>query len=90
MIVNKFKLPNNNTLIWLGNQPIYECENILILAGREVLFLKTIKEFNIADIQKDMEQLGHDKFFKKYGWPHNSSGHDLYWELKDTEEYPPQ
>lgn len=90
MIVNKFKLPNNNTLIWLGYQPIYECENILILAGREVLFLKTIKSFNVEDIQRDMEELSHGEFFRKYEWPHNSSGNDLYWELKDTEEYPLQ
>jgi tRNA splicing endonuclease len=88
MIVNKFKLPNKNTLIWLGYQPIYGCENILILAGVEVLFLKTIKSFNIVDIQRDMEKLSHEEFFKKYEWPDNSSGYDLYRELKETEEYP--
>ena len=85
MIVNKFKLPNDNTLIWLGNQPICGCENILILAGGEVLFLKTIKSISVVDIQRDMEKLSHKEFFKKYEWPENSSGYDLYREL---EEYP--
>ena len=70
MIANKYKLPNGNTLIWFGNQPIYDCENVLILAGKEVLFLKTVKEFSLSDIHRDMEKLGHDKFFKEYDWPH--------------------
>jgi hypothetical protein len=88
MIVNKLKLPNKNTLIWLGNQPIYGCENILVLAGGDVLFLKPIKSFKVRDIQRDMEQLSREKFFKKYEWPYDSSGNDLYRELRKTEEYP--
>jgi hypothetical protein len=42
MIVHKYKLPNGNTLLWLGNQPIYGCENVLVLAGGNVLFLMYI------------------------------------------------
>jgi hypothetical protein len=64
VIVNRFKLPNGNTLIWLGNQPIHDCENILILAGKEVLFLKTVKQVSISDIRKDMAALGRTKFYK--------------------------
>ena len=88
MIVHKYKLPNRNTLIWLGNQPIYECENVLVLAGGEVVFLKPVKSFSIRDIQRDMEQLGRQEFFKKYEWPDDSSGNDLYDELSKSSEYP--
>lgn len=88
MFVHKFKLPNKNTLIWLGNQPIYGCENVLILAGGDVLFLKPIKSFNVRDIQRDIEQMSHQEFFEKYEWPDNSSGNDLYGELRKADEYP--
>lgn len=88
MIVHKYKLPNGNTLIWLGNQPIYECENVLVLAGGDVLFLKPLKTFRVRDIQSDIEQLSHQEFFEKYDWPDNSSGNDLYWELQKADEYP--
>jgi len=90
MIASRFKLPNGNTLIWFGNQPIYDCENVLILAGKEVLFLKTVKQVSIGDIRQDMETLGRARFLKEYGWPQNSSGYDLYRELKDKKEYPPE
>lgn len=90
MIAKKYKLGNGNTLIWFGNQPICGCENVLILAGKEVLFLKTVKQVSIGDIREDMETLGRTKFFKEYDWPQNSSGYDLYRELKDKKEYPPE
>lgn len=63
MITNKYKLPNGNTLIWLGNQPIYGCENILILAGGDVLFLKSVKTFGVKEIQRDIKALDYDEFF---------------------------
>ena len=88
MIVNKFKLPNKNTLIWLGDQSIYGCDNVLVLAGGDVLFLKPDKTFKVSDIQRDIEQLSHQEFFLKYDWPDNSSGNDLYDELGKTSEYP--
>ena len=81
MIVNKHKLPNGNTLIWLGNQPIYECENVLILAGGDVSFLKPVRTLEVGELKKDLEQLDQQEFLKKYGWPNNSSASDLYWEL---------
>ena len=88
MIVHKYKLPNGNTLIWLGNQPIYECENVLVLAGGDVLFLKPVKTFRVRDIQRDIEQLSRQEFFEKYDWPDGGSGSDLYWELQKADEYP--
>lgn len=88
MIASKYKLPNKNTLIWLGNQPIYGCENVLVLAGGDVLFLKPFKTYQITDIQRDIKELSHEQFFDKYEWPDNSSGNDLYLELGKTDEYP--
>jgi len=88
MIVHKYKLPNGNTLIWLGDQPIYGCDNVLVLAGGDVLFLNPVKSFRITDIQKDMERLSRKEFFQKYDWPDKSSGNDLYDELSKTSEYP--
>jgi len=88
MIERKFKLPDKNTFIWLGNQPIYGCENVLILAGGDVLFLKPIKRLGVTDIQRDVAQLSRQDFLKKYEWPNNSSGNDLYDELGKTDEYP--
>lgn len=88
MIAYKYKLPNGNTLIWLGNQPIYECANVLVLAGGDVLFVKPVKKLEVKKLQEDMKQLSQRQFFEKYGWPSNSSGTDLYWELQKTDEYP--
>ena len=88
MIEHKYKLPNGNTLIYLGNQPIYECENVLVLAGGDILFLKPVRTLRIGDIQNDIVRLSHYEFFEKYTWPNNSSGNDLYWELRKINEYP--
>jgi len=88
MIEHKYKLPNGNTLIWLGNQPIYECENVLILAGGDVLFLKPDRRLEVKKLQQDMRQLDRQGFFDKYGWPNNSSGNDLFSELQKEDEYP--
>ena len=88
MIAHRYKLPNGNTLIWLGNQPIYECENVLILAGGDVLFLKPVKKLYVKELQQDMEKLSQQEFLEKYGWPNNSSGTDLFWELQKADEYP--
>ena len=43
MIQGKFELPNGNIFIWLGEHKIHECENVLILAGGDVLFLREVK-----------------------------------------------
>jgi hypothetical protein len=84
MIEHKYKLSNGNTLIWLGSQPIYECENVLILAGGDVLFLKPARTLEAREFKQDLERLDQQEFFNKYGWPNNSSASDLYWELRKT------
>ena len=55
MIAHKIKLPNGNMLIWLGNQPIYECENVLILAGGDVMFLKPARTLEVTELKQDLD-----------------------------------
>jgi len=88
MIEDKYKLPNGNTLICLGDQPISECENVLILAGGDVLFLKPVKRLEVKKLQQDMRVLGRQGFFEKYGWPNDLSGNGLFLELQKEDEYP--
>ena len=83
MIEQKYKLPNGNILIWFGNQPIHNCENVLVLSNGDVLFLQTVRQESSEDIKNDITKLNDTKFLNKYGWPSNSSGHDLYYELKE-------
>ena len=82
MIEQKYKLPNGNIFIWLGNQPIYDCENVLILSGGDVLFLKRVRKERSEIIREDMNKLEKDEFLDKHEWPHNESGNGLYSELK--------
>ncbi|RJO63120.1 MAG: hypothetical protein C4542_00700 [Dehalococcoidia bacterium] len=70
--------------MWLGNQPIHGCENVLILSGGDLLFLKTDRKENGTEIRKDVETLSKAAFFKKYQWPDNESGEGLYRELKNS------
>ncbi len=88
MIEHKDRLSNGNTLIWLGHQPIHECEDVLILAGGDVLFLKPVKRFEVKKLQQDMRVLGRQGFFEKYDWPNNLSGNSLFLELQKEDEYP--
>lgn len=82
MIEQKYELPNGNVFIWLGNQPIHDCENVLILYGGDVLFLKATRKERSETIREEIERLEKGEFLDKYGWPHNESGNGLYWELK--------
>ena len=82
MIEQKYELPNGNIFIWLGNQTIHECENILILSSGDILFLKSIKRESSAQIREDITKLGKSEFLDKYGWPNNESGNGLYMELR--------
>ena len=47
MVLFKYKLPNGNVLIWLGTGETWGrsegVDNVLILEGGDVLFLKTTK-----------------------------------------------
>lgn len=66
----------------VGNQQIHDCENVLILSGGDVVFLKNERREDGTQIKKDIETQSKSAFFKKYNWPNNSSGDDLYNELK--------
>jgi len=82
MIEQKHELPNGNIFIWLGNQPIHGCENVLILSGGDILFLKTHRRENSQTIRHDINKLDKGKFLDKYRWPDNESGNELYLELR--------
>ncbi len=82
MIEQKYELPNGNILIWLGNQPIHGCANLLILSGGDVLFLRTHRQETGVKIRNDIMTLTKEEFLKAYDWPNNSSGDDLYWEIR--------
>jgi hypothetical protein len=82
MIEQKWKLSNGNTLIWLGNQPIHGCENVLVLGGGDIVFLKEESRLNGSQVKNDIKALDKAAFFNKYKWPNNSSSDDLYTHLK--------
>jgi len=82
MIEQRCELPNGNVFIWLGNQPIHDCENLLILSGGDVLFLRTHRREDGAQIRNDIQTLSKNEFMRTYDWPDNSSGNDLYREIR--------
>lgn len=74
------ELPNKSGIV----------NNVLVLAGGDVLFLKTegILRLWKEEVQKDLETLDCETFSKKYDVPNNSG---LLTELKnglETREYP--
>lgn len=95
MVLFKYKLPNENVFIWVGKGGIWGksegVDNVLVLAGGEVLFLKTIETISLWDekVKEDIKNMGHEEFAKKYKLPTNG---DLWSELKKGVEmgkYPP-
>ena len=54
----------------------------LILSGGDVLFLRTHRREDGLRIRDDIGALTKDAFMTSYGWPNNSSGDDLYWEIR--------
>jgi hypothetical protein len=82
MIEQQHDLGNGNILIWLGNQPIQKCEHVLILRGGDVKLLQTAETISGEKLAADLRSLNKAEFLKKYRWPNNSSGDDLYWMLK--------
>ena len=95
MVLSKYKLPNGNVFIWLGKGGIWEksegVDNVLILNGGDVLFLKTMKVLPLYEekVKQDLKNLGHEEFVKKYELPADG---DLLEDLKKgviTGEYPP-
>ena len=82
MIEQQHDLSNGNILIWLGNQPIKNCEHILVLRGGDVKLLQTVETISSERLATDIRNLDKAGFLKKYHFPNNSSGDDLYWVLK--------
>jgi hypothetical protein len=82
MIQQKHPLSNGDMLVWLGNQPIQGCEDVLLLASGDVLFLKPVAVLKASDVRQDVGVLDRRQFIEKYRWPDNSSADDLYAELK--------
>jgi len=82
MIELQHDLGNGNILIWLGNQPIKKCEHILVLRGGDVKLLRAEETISGEKLTADLRNLDKSEFLKKYHWPNNSSGDDLYRVLK--------
>jgi hypothetical protein len=95
MVLFKYRLPNGNILIWLGTGGIggksEGIDNVLVLDGGDVLFLKTTKviPLNKQEVKEDIKNLSYEEFAKKYELPSNR---ELWQELKEGIEigrYPP-
>lgn len=98
MVLSKHELPNGNIFIWLGKGGIWgkggekeSIDNVLILAGGEVLFLKTVKVLPLYEekVKEDIKILKYEEFMAKYELPFNV---DLWKDLKqgaESGEYPP-
>jgi hypothetical protein len=62
MVLSRYKLPNDNVLIWLGTGGMWGktkgVDNVLILAGGDVLFLETTKMISLHDqaFREDLAQ----------------------------------
>jgi len=78
-------LPNENVFIWLGKGGMWGesggMDNVLILAGGDVLFLKTIKAISLLKegVKEDIKNLSYKEFNKKYELPVNG---EIWSELK--------
>jgi len=95
MVLFKYRLPNGNVFIWLGTGRGWGgsegIDNVLVLAGGDVLFLETRSVLSLAEeeVRKDLQKLGYEKFAEKYELPANG---ELWNELKAGVEegrYPP-
>ena len=98
VVLSKYKFSNGNTFIWLGKGETWgkgekeeEINNVLILEGGEVLFLKTVRILPLWDekVKEDLKKLNHEDFIDKYNLPSNI---DLWRDLKEgieSGEYPP-
>ena len=93
-MLDKHVLRNGNVLIWLGTGSGWASgdsfDNVLMLTGGDLLFLRTAKSIPIADekVRGDLFNLSHQDFVKKYDVPMN---HELWTDLKSgfqTGEYP--
>jgi hypothetical protein len=94
MTLQKYSLPNGNTILWLGKGGVWgssdDLDNVMILTGGDVLFLKTIKTISLRDeeIREDLQKLSYEEFIKKYEVPDK---YEVWDELKrgiQSGEYP--
>jgi hypothetical protein len=97
MVMSKYKLSDGNTFICFGQGGIWGrgeneegINNLLILEGGEVLFLKTVKVLPLHDekVKEDLKKLKCEEFINKYNLPSNT---ELWKELKngiESGEYP--
>jgi hypothetical protein len=97
-VLCKCEFPNGCTFIWLGKGDTWGkgekkkgINNVLILEGGEVLFLKTVKVLPLHDekVKNDLKKLNCEEFINKYNLPSNIA---LWKDLKEGIEsgkYPP-
>jgi len=98
MVLSKYRFSNGNIFIWLGKGGIWGkgqekggIDNVLILAGGEVLLLKTVKVLPLYEekVKEDIKTLKYEDFIEKYDLPTDG---DLWKDLKEgveSGEYPP-
>lgn len=90
LLIDKYRLPNNNIFMWLGTSD-QAVNNILILAGGDMLFLTALKTVSLSEdkTRNDIMTLDRKSFVEKYGAP---ISHELWEDLKkgvESGEYPP-
>lgn len=68
MTLFKDILPNDNVFIWLGSFDNTQVNNVLVLAGGEVLILKAIRRFDLIQeqIRKDLLEMSIREFIDAY------------------------
>lgn len=68
MILGKYELENGNTLFHLGSRKD-EAEHALLLAGGELLLLKTVHKLELfkEDIINDLKSMELSEFAENYG-----------------------
>lgn len=88
MSIEKYVLPNGNIFVWLGKWKKEEgaIDNVLILAGGDVLFLKIDKVLPLwrKEVRKDLVELDYRAFMEKYELPIDDW--ELYKELHSVAE----
>ena len=91
MVLSKYDLPNEGTIIWLGEGKVWgkgdgsNINNVLIIPSGEVLVLKTVYTFDLTkkSVKRDLLNLHFEEFICKYGLPNNE---ELWAELKQRVE----
>lgn len=90
MVIEEYRLPNDNVFIWLGTTDEV-INDVLVLAGGDILFLKAQKTISLAKrgVKNDIMTLDCRSFAEKYKIPPNQ---ELWSDLREkieSGEYPP-